>query len=186
MKLDQLVKKVEPKMEEATVFVEEELKQIRAGQASAGLVEDLPVDYYGSQVTLKELATITTPNPQTIFIQPYDQKAKEQIVLAIQNSELNLTANDDGQRLILNLPTLSAERREELIKVVKDKVEQGKVSIRNAREDVWNEIQKLEQQGKLTEDDRYRGKDELDKLAEEYNNKIDQLAQEKEEALRKI
>lgn len=186
MKLDQLVKEVKPKMDEAITFVEEELKQVRAGQASSSLVEDLKVEYYGSKVSLKELATITTPNPQTIFIQPYDQKAKEQIALAIQNSELNLTANDDGQRLILNLPMLSAERREELIKVVKEKTEQSKISIRNAREETWDEIQELEQQGELTEDDKHRGKSELDKLVEEHNSKIDQLAQEKEEVLRKV
>ncbi len=186
MKLDQIVEKAKPKMEEAVNFVQEELKKIRAGQASTGLVEDLKIDYYGTQVALKELATITMPSPQTIFIQPFDQKAKEQIALAIQNSELSLTPNDDGQRIILNLPPLSAERREELVKVVKDKAGQGKISIRNSREEIWDEIQELEQKGELTEDDKYQGKDRLDKLAEEHNSQIDRLVQEKEEALKEV
>lgn len=186
MRLDELLKKVEPKMTEAVEFVEEELKKIRAGQAGTGLVEDLKIDYYGSQVALKELATITMPNPSTIFIQPFDPKSKEQISLAIQNSEMSLTPNDDGQRLILNLPPLSAERREELIKLVKEKVGQGKVSIRNAREESWDQIQNMEQSGELTEDDKYQGKDRLDRLVEDYNRKIDKIAQEKEQALREI
>jgi len=173
-------------MEEAVKFVENELKKMRANQASSGLVEDLKVDYYGAQVGLKELATITTPNPQTIFIQPFDPKAKEQIALAIQNSGLNLTANDDGQRLIINLPPLSAERREELVKLAKNKAEQGKMSIRGAREESWDKIQEMEQNGDLTEDDKYRGKDELDKLVEEYNSQIEQLVETKEKNLKEI
>jgi ribosome recycling factor len=186
MKLDDVVDQAKPKMEEALEFVKDELKKIRAGQASSGLVEDLKVDYYGAQTSLKELASISAPDAQTIFIQPYDQNSKEQISLAIQNSDLNLNPSDDGQRIILKLPPLSSERREELIKLLNDRGSQAKVSIRTAREEAWDQVQEMERNGDLTEDDKYRGKDKLDQLVKEYNEKVDELIEEKEAAIRKI
>jgi ribosome recycling factor len=185
-RLNDLIKNAKPKMEEALEFAKEEIKKIRAGQASGGIVEDLKVDYYGSKVALKEMASISTPDPQTIFVQPYDQSAKEQITLAIRNSDLNLNPSDDGQRIILNLPPLSSERREEFIKLVGEKSKQAKLSIRQAREVIWNQIQEMEKDGKLTEDDKYSGKDKLDELVGEYNQKIDELADEKIEKLKNI
>lgn len=186
MKLDDILKDVEPEMDQAVEFVKEELGRIRAGQASSGLVEDLKVDYYGNQTPMQELANITTPNPQTIVIQPYDQQAKEQIALAIQNSDLSLTPNDDGQRIILNLPPLSQERREELTKKVKDKAEEARISIRNVREEAWDKIQEMEQEGELTEDDKYRGKDKLDEMVSERQEEIKELVEEKIEKIRSI
>ncbi len=185
-KLNDLIDSARPKMDQALEFVGEELKKVRAGQASSGLVEDLKVDYYGSKVSLKEMASINTPDPKTIFITPYDQNAKEEISLAIQNSDLNLNPSDDGQRLILNLPPLSSERREELVKLVKEKVKQAKLSIRQAREEVWGQIQEMEKSGELTEDDRYTGKDKLDSLVGDYNTQLDELAEEKISNLRNI
>jgi len=185
-KLNDLVDSAKPKMEQANQFIQEELKKIRTGQASSGLVEDLKVDYYGSKVALKEMASIITPDHRTIFISPYDQNAKEQISLAIQNSELNLNPSDDGQRLILNLPPLSSERREELVNLAKEKVKQAKLSIRQAREEVWSQIQEMEKKGNLTEDDRYTGKDKLDKMVKGYNEQIDKLIEEKISNLRNI
>lgn len=186
MRLIDLIEAVKPKMEEALNFIKDELKKIRAGQASTGLVEDLKVDYYGSKVSLQEMATISAPDPQTIFITPYDQNAKEQINLAINNSDLNLNPSDDGQRIIINLPPLSRERREEMIKLVNEKVKQAKLSIRQAREEVWDKIQEMERDGELTEDDKYSGKDQLDQLVRDYNKKIDQLAEEKTQLLKDI
>jgi len=186
MKLDQILKQATPKMEQAVEFVVKELKTIRAGQASSGLVEDLKVEYFGSQVALKEMATITMPNPQTIFIQPFDQNSKDNIKKAIETSDLSLNPSDDGQRIILNLPPLSEERRKEMVKLVKDKVEQAKISIRNARETSWELIQEMEKDGKLTEDDRYRGKETLDKMVADFNKQADDLAKEKEQALIKV
>ncbi len=186
MKLDDILKEVEPKMDQAVEFVKEELGRIRAGQASSGLVEDLKVDYYGTQTPLKELANISTPNPQTIVIQPYDDQAKEQVSLAIQNSDLSLTPNDDGQRIILNLPPLSQERREELIKKVKDKAEEARISIRNVREEAWDKIQDMEQSGDLTEDDKYRGKDSLDEMVDQRQKEIKELVESKQEKIRSI
>jgi ribosome recycling factor len=186
MRLKELIESVKPKMEEALEFVKDELKKIRAGQASTGLVEDLRVDYYGSKVALQEMATISAPDPQTIFIAPYDQNAKEQINLAIRNSDLNLNPSDDGQRIILNLPPLSSERRDELVKLVNEKVKQAKLSVRQAREEIWNKIQEMEKEGDLTEDDKYTGKDQLDELVRDYNEKIDKLAEEKIKLLKEI
>jgi len=186
MKLDQILKQATPKMEQAVEFVVKELKTIRVGQASSSLVEDLKIEYFGSQVALKEMATITMPNPQTIFIQPFDQNSKDSIKKAIDDSDLNLNPSDDGQRIILNLPPLSEERRQEMVKLVKNKVSQAKASIRNAREVSWEQIQEMEKTGQLTEDDRYRGKDELDKMVADFNKRIDELAKEKEQALIKI
>lgn len=186
MKLDDILKEVEPKMDQAVDFVKDELGRIRAGQASGSLVEDLKVDYYGAQTPLQELANVTTPNPQTIVIQPYDDQAKEQIVLAIQNSDLNLTPSDNGQRIILNLPPLSQERREELIRKAKDKAEEARISIRNVREEAWDKIQEMEQSGDLTEDDKYRGKDSLDEMVDERQKEIKKLVEEKQEKIRNI
>lgn len=184
--LNSLLKKLEPKVEEALNYLKEELNGLSTGKASTTLLEDIKVAYYGTQMPLKQLANISVVDASNLAVQPFDKSSLGEIEKAIKEAELSLSVTNDGQNVRVSLPPLSDERRQELTKVVKDKAEEVRVSVRNAREEIWDQIQDLEKKGRLTEDDKYKGQSELNKKIEEVNKKIDELAKGKEKELLRV
>ena len=163
-----------------------EISKINIGRANVSLVEDLPILYYGSTTPLKKIAQISIPDPKTISVQPWDRNALNDIENAINNSELNLKANNNGVKLMINLPPLTEERRTELSKIIKARDEESKVSLRNIRQKVWEDIQTKVRNSEYTEDDKYRFEEELNKLINEFNSKIDEASKIKMDEVMKI
>lgn len=163
-----------------------EISKINIGRANVSLVEDLPVLYYGSPTPLKKIAQISVPDPKTISVQPWDKSALGDIETAINNSELNLKANNDGAKLMINLPPLTEERRTELSKIIKARDEESKVGLRNIRQKIWEDVQEKVKRGDYTEDDKYRFEEELNKLINEYNSKIDEASKSKTDEVMKV
>ena len=161
----------------------EELNQLRTGRASSVLVENLPVDYYGTKTPLKQMASITIPEARTIVISPWDKGALSGIEKAIRESQLNLNPVNDGQVVRINIPALTEERRKELVKVLNQRAEEARIVVRKHREEVWEEIQNLEKEGVIGEDDKFAGKEELQKVVDEYNKKIEEIRAEKEKEI---
>lgn len=134
-------------LEKALERFKEDLNQLRTGRASTSLVDSLMVDYYGSKSPIKQVASITTPDPKTIMIAPWDKDNLVNIEKAIRESQLNLNPMNDGQVIRINIPPLNEERRKELVKVLNQKAEEARVAVRKNREAVWDEIQELERKG---------------------------------------
>ena len=145
------------RMESALEALRNEFNTVRTGRASTGLLDRIHVDYYGAKTPLKQMATLATPDPRTISITVYDKSAVNAVVRAIQESDLALTPNTDGVVIRLNIPTLTAERRKDLVKLVKNMAEDGRVAIRNVRRDVIQDLKDLKKEGEISEDDERRG-----------------------------
>ncbi|EKE20724.1 MAG: hypothetical protein ACD_7C00500G0006 [uncultured bacterium] len=159
------------------------MSKIRTGRANPSIVEDLLVDYYGTKTPLKQIANINVPEPRTLLIQPWSRDSLANIEAAIKISDLNLAPNNDGEVIRINIPALNEERRLELVKILNKKAEEAKISIRNIREDVWREIQELEKEGKIAEDDKFRGKERLQEAVNDYNKKVDDMREKKEQEI---
>lgn len=164
-------------------FYKNDIASIRTGRATPALVEDVVVDVYGQKMHIKELATITAPEPRSVLIQPWDKGVVEAIGGAIRKSDIGLNPVVDGQTIRLNIPPLTEERRKEFIKLLKQKSEGSRVKIRHIREEIWDKIQKMEKDGEIREDDKFKGRDELQKIVDEYNKKIEELETKKETEL---
>lgn len=167
-------------LDEAVNHYNEEIGKIRTGRANAGMVEGLMVDYYGARTPLKQIASINTPEPRTILIQPWDKGSLIYIEAAIRESDMGFNPNNDGQVIRINIPALNEERRTELVKFLNKKTEESKIAVRTIREDVWKKIQDLEKEGTISEDDKFQGKDQLQKVVDEYNAKLEVLREKKE------
>lgn len=181
MTTNDLIKEFRPLINETVEHLKTELAGIRTGRASSGLVENIRVPYYGTQTPLNQMANISIPDPQTIFIQPWDKAALSEIERAISSSDLNLTPSNDGEKIFIKLPPLTEERRNEFVKIVKDKVEEAKISIRNKRQDMmsaWDD-----EKAAIGEDEHERGKKVLQDFIDEYNESVDEIAKEKEKEL---
>ncbi len=168
-------------MDKAIERFKEEMLKIRTGRANPSIIEDLQVDYYGTKTPLKQIANINVPEPRVLLIQPWSADSLANIEAAIKMSDLNLSPNNDGEVIRINIPPLNEERRAELVKVLNKKAEEARIAIRNAREDAWQEIQELEKNGEIAEDDKFRGKEKLQEVVDEYNKKIEELRDKKEE-----
>ncbi len=160
-----------------------EMSKIRTGRANPSIIEDLLVDYYGTKTPLKQLANINVPEPRTLLIQPWSKDSVANIAAAIKVSDLNLTPNSDGDVIRINIPALNEERRLDLVKILNKKAEDAKISVRNIREDIWREIQELEKTGEIAEDDKFRGKERLQEVVNDYNKKVDDMREKKEQEI---
>lgn len=156
---------------------------IRTGRASSALVEDLSVEHYGGKYTLKELASVTIPEPKTILIQPWDKSALEAIIKTIKNSQLGLNPVSDSQGIRLVMPVLTEDRRREFIKLLKQKAEEAHIAIRRIRGEIWDNIQEQEKAGTVREGEKFKAKGDLQKLVDEYNKKIEETEKKKEQEL---
>ncbi len=172
-----------PEFDKILEFYKSDIASIRTGRANPALVEDIEVDYYNQKFRVKELASISAPEPRTIVIQPWDKGVIEAIGGAIRKSDLGLNPVVDGQIIRLNIPSLTEERRKEFIKLLKQKAEESRIKIRRIREDIWDRVQKMERAHEIREDEKFKAKDDLQKLINEYNRKIEDMEKKKEEEL---
>jgi ribosome recycling factor len=184
--LEAELKKTEEKMKGAISVVKEEFSTIRTGRASPTLVEKLEVDYYGAKTPLNQLAGISVPEARLLVISPYDRNAMSDIEKAIQSSDLGITPTNDGSVIRLSFPQLTEERRKELIKVVKEKAEDGKVAVRNVRRHAKDDMEKRQKTGEFSEDDLHRAEKELQKLTDDFTHQIDELVEHKEKELLEV
>jgi ribosome recycling factor len=164
----------------------QELKNIRTGRATPALVEDLKVSYFGTSTPLKQVASISVTDAKTIVISPWSKDTLIDIEKAINESDLNLVPNNDGNVIRIILPSLTEERRKDLVKLLNKKTEEARIKIRQIREDIWDEVQQKVQAGDLPEDDKFRAKDKLQEIVDEFNKKIEELSRKKEDEVMQI
>lgn len=184
--LRSLLKDIEKRMKQAVNVVREELSHVRTGRASPALVENIPVDYYGSTVELKQIASITAPDAKTLLIQPWDKSVIGAIEKAIWKSELGFNPVVDSTVIRITMPPLTEERRKEIAKMAKKIVEEGKIAIRNLRREANDEIKKMTKEGKISEDDEKATQAEVQKLTDEHINELDGVWEKKEKEIMSV
>ncbi|MBU1113105.1 MAG: ribosome recycling factor [Candidatus Omnitrophica bacterium] len=182
----QVLEAIENTMKKAIEATKRELAELRSGRANPKMVEGIRVNYYGTPTLLKELATIGVPEARMVVIHPYDPTSLKEIEKAILQSELGITPVCDGKLLRLIVPPLSEERRQDLIKIVKKVIEEGKVSVRTVRRDGKEEIKQFEKDKKISEDERFQSEEELQKLTDKYIKDLDKILEEKEKELKEF
>ncbi len=169
--------------EKAIAHFESELQKLRTGRAHPGLVEGLLVDYYNTATPLRQIASVTVPEPRQILISPWDKGALTQIEAAVRESDLGLNPVNDGVGIRVTLPALTEERRKELVKVLNSKAEESRIAIRSIREEIWKDIQEEEKSGAMGEDDKFRAKDDLQKVVDGHNAALEALREKKEQEI---
>lgn len=179
-------KDVKERMEKTVETVRSNFNSIRTGRASPAMLDKIEVDYYGTPVSLKSIAQISTPDASSILVQPYDKSSLKSIEKAIVNSDVGMTPNNDGEVIRLAVPQLTSDRRKELSKIVSKQAEEGKVAIRNIRRDALKAYEKLEKEKKLSEDNVKDLSSDLQKVTDEYMKKIDTVFKQKEKELLKV
>ena len=182
----EVLRDTEGAMKKAIDALEVDLRGIRTGRASPALVERVQIDYYGTLTPLNQLATISAPEPQLLTIRPYDPSSLRDIERAILSSDLGLTPNNDGKLIRLVIPPLNEERRLELVKVVRRRGEEAKVSIRNIRRDTQAELREYEKEKLISEDEFYTARDDLQELTDRYIEQIDGIQERKEQEIKEI
>lgn len=184
--IEAVVGSVRERMAKAVAHAESEFATVRTGRASSVLVERLPVEYYGSEVPLQQIAGFSVPDARTLVISPYDKNALRDIERAISASDLGINPSNDGAIIRLVFPQLTEERRKELVKIVKGKAEEGRVAIRGVRRSARQELEAHEKAGDLTSDDVERTEKELEKITAEYIAELDKALGHKEKELLEI
>lgn len=171
------------KMESSLEATRQELNRIRTGRANVAILDKITVDAYGQTMPLNQVASFAVPDPHTIVIKPFDKSQISNIEKGIMRSDLGLPPNSDGNIIRLHIPPLTRERRQELVKLAKNHIEAGKVSIRNLRRDANDFVKLMEKEGEISEDEMKEGLDKVQKLTDEYINKMDELIRKKEEEI---
>ncbi|MFH1519260.1 MAG: ribosome recycling factor [Candidatus Omnitrophota bacterium] len=184
--MKEVLREIEDNMKKAIEAIKRELAELRSGRANPKMVEGIRVNYYGTPTLLKELATIGVPEARMIVISPYDPSSAKEIEKAILQSELGITPVTDKKIIRLIVPPLSEERRQELIKIVKKTVEEGKVSIRTVRRDGKEKIKHLNKDKKISEDDCFNAEAEVQRITDKYIKEVDQVLEEKEKELKEF
>ena len=185
MKLD-IHKKLEEKMEKTISVLKEELLTIRAGRPNPNMLDRVMVDYYGTMTQLKQMAAVSSPEPRTILVQPWDKTAMGSIEKAILISDLGFNPTNDGNSIRINIPQLTEERRKDLIKLVLKTGEQAKVALRNERREANDAIKKLEKTSELSEDDSKKAQDEVQKITDAHIKTIDEVIAKKEKDIMEV
>jgi len=179
--INDLLKDAKGRMQNALDVLSDDLVGIRTGRASPALVEKLQVEYYGSELALIQLATISVPEARQLMIRPFDGSSLRAIERAIQASDLGLTPNNDGKVIRLNLPPLTEERRRDLVRMVNNRLEDARVAIRNIRRDSLKDLRDFEKEKLISEDEMHEGEDELQDLTNEMIDQIAVIGKRKEE-----
>jgi len=182
--IDELMADAKRRMEGAVEALVTEFNAVRTGRASTALLDRIQVEYYGSRTPLKQLANLGTPDPRTISITVYDKSAVNAVVRAVQESDLALTPNSDGNIIRLNIPVLTQERRKELVRLVRGMAEDARVAVRNVRRDVIQDLKEMKKEGMIPEDEEHRSEEEVQKLTNTYIEQLnDRLSRKEEEIL---
>ena len=183
MALKDVVVETETRMKKTLESVSREFAEVRTGRAHPGLIEGMHIDYYGTPTMIKQIAAISIPDAQSIMIQPWDATAIPEIEKVITKSNLGVMPSNDGKMIRLSIPSLSKERRQELAKVVKDMAENGRVSLRSIRREANDKIKKLHTDAKISEDENFKGQDEVQKLTDKYIKEVDKILESKNKEL---
>ncbi len=170
----------EKKMGISVDHLHHELGKLRTGQASVALLDDIKVEYYGNPTPLSQVATLGTPDNQTLTIQPWEVSVLKDIERAIQSSDIGLTPNNDGKMIRLTIPPLTNERRQQLVKLVKKYAEECKVAVRNVRREANDRLKKLEKNHEISKDENHKATDDIQKMTDKFVAEIDKIAQTKE------
>jgi len=178
--LNDVYAEAKTRMKGAVQALEEDLAAVRTGRASPALVEKLQVEYYGVLTPLIQLASIGVPEPRSLLIRPYDASTLKSIEKAILASDLGLTPNNDGKAIRLNLPPLTEERRRDLVKIVRNRLEEARIAVRNVRRDSIRDLREFENEKLISEDDLKRGEDELQNITDNFIDEINELGDRKE------
>jgi ribosome recycling factor len=184
--IDDLLADAREHMDKSVEATRGKFGSIRTGRATPALLDRITVDYYGSQTPLRQLATISAPEARLLTVQPYDRSSIKSIERAIQESDVDLTPNNDGHLIRLQVPELTEERRRQLVKVVRGLAEEGKVAVRNIRRDVMHDLRELRDAGEAGSDDEHRAEDSLQKLTDEKVRELDALVKSKEDEILEV
>ena len=178
-----IIDKIKPEMDKAINFLDRELAKIRTSRPTPALVEDVVCDCFGQKFPLKQLAAISIPESRQLLIQPWDKSYIEGIFLALERTGIGANPIIDKDVIRINLPPLTEEYRRDLLRLLGQKQEEVRRTIRRWREEAWDEIQEKFREGKIREDDKFRAKNELQDLIDEYNEKIDQIGERKRKGI---
>ncbi len=178
-----IVQKIRPELDKVISFLEKELNKVRTSRATPSLVEDVVVECFGQKFPLKQLAAISTPELKQILIQPWDKSYLEGIVHALEKTGIGANPIVDKDVIRINLPPLTEEYRKGLIRMISEKEEQARQTVRKWREEAWGEVQEKTKQGEIREDDKFRAKEDLQELVDEYNKKIEESGKRKKEEI---
>jgi ribosome recycling factor len=177
------INKIKPELDKVFSFLERELAKIRTGRANSSLVEDVVVECFGQRFPLKQLAAISIPEPKQILIQPWDKSYLEGIVKSLEKTGIGASPIVDKDVVRINLPPLSEEYRKNLIRLISEKQEEARKTMRHWRDEVWEEIQNKFRDGRIREDDKFKAKDELQDLIDEYGEKIEKIGEKKKKEI---
>jgi ribosome recycling factor len=183
---DELVADAGERMTKSVDAIRQEFGSVRTGRASPALLDRVNVDYYGAITPLKQLATISAPEPRLLTVQPYDKSSIKAIERAILESDVGLTPNNDGNVIRLGVPELTEERRRQLVKVARQIAEEGRVAIRNVRRDVMHDLRELKEAGEAGSDDEHRAEVELQKVTDGRISELDDLLKHKEDEILEV
>jgi ribosome recycling factor len=184
--IDELLQDAREHMEKSVDATRHKFGSVRTGRASTALLDRITVDYYGAQTPLKQLATVSAPEARLLTVQPYDKSSIKGIEKAILESDVGLTPNNDGSIIRLQVPELTEERRKQLVKVVRNLAEEGRVAIRNIRRDVMHDLRELRDAGEAGSDDEHRAEEALQKLTDEKVKELDAVLKAKEEEILEV
>ncbi|OFW78312.1 MAG: ribosome recycling factor [Alicyclobacillus sp. RIFOXYA1_FULL_53_8] len=184
--LEELLKSTEERMDKAIQALRRDLTSVRAGRASASMLDKVTVEYYGSQMPVNQVATVTSPEPRQLVIAPWDKGMLSEIEKAIQKSDLGLNPTNDGAVIRLIIPQLTEQRRQELVKVVRKMAEESRVAVRNIRRDANDDLKKMEKAGDSSEDDAHRLQERIQALTDRFVGEIDKMAVTKEKEVTEV
>ena len=174
------------RMDKSVEATQEHFNSVRTGRATPALLDRVTIDYYGTPTPLKNLATISTPEPRMLTIQPFDPSSIKQIEKTIQESDLGLTPSNDGKLIRLPIPQLTEDRRKDLVKIVRQMAEEGRVAVRNVRRDAIKQLEELAKGGDVGDDEERAGETRVQKLTDEHVAKIDELLKRKEAEIMEV
>lgn len=179
-----IIEDIEPELKKVVDFFQGETKKIRSGKANPSLVEDVMVEAFGVKTPLKQLAAISCPEARQILIQPWSKEYLEPIERALSKEDLGSSPTVDGQIVRINLPSLSTEFREKLLTQIARKTEEAHQTIRRWRDEAWKEIQEKTREGEISEDDKFRGKEDLQKVVDDFSAQVEEVRQRKEKEIK--
>ncbi len=174
------------KMDKAIHHLEDEFKKLKTGRANVAMVEDIKFNYYNNPTPIKQAASLSTPDPHTIIIDPWDKSALHDIEKGISEANLGFTASNDGKSIRVSIPPLTEDRKKDLVKYAKELGEVTKVVIRNARRDINDRVKKMTKEGHISEDEERKELDEIQKVTDNHNAKIEQILQHKEKEIMEV
>lgn len=184
--LKQVLQETEERMEKSVDTMQSELAKVRTGRANPALLDTVRVEYYGSKVPLKQVANIGIPEPRLITVQPWDRNVLSEIEKAILKADIGITPNNDGHVIRLPIPALTEDRRKDLVRLIHQLGEDGKVAIRNVRRDAIDQLKKAQKEHQISEDEEYNGGIDVQELTDKFVVKIDELIKAKEEELMEV